>query len=100
MNFPVCKFSDTFAYLHLFYHIYVKIAIQKPTAFYDTVGFLCAGRKSLLLDLYLRLGFPNMLDDMLRTLLCTCTAMYALLVINTRNVVDNGDRSVLAGLFT
>lgn len=41
-----------------------------------------------------------MLDDMLRTLFCALTAMYALLVIDTRNIVNNGDRAMLTGLLT
>ena len=37
---------------------------------------------------------------MLRTLLSTCTAVYTLLVIDTRDVVNDGDRTVLTGLLT
>ena len=37
---------------------------------------------------------------MLRALLCTSTAVYTLLVIDTCDVVDDGDRTVLTGLLT
>ena len=39
-----------------------------------------------------------MLDDMLRTLCCTFAAVYTLLVINTGNVVDDGNGAMLTGL--
>lgn len=41
-----------------------------------------------------------MLDDLLRTLLSTLAAVYTFTVIDTRNIVDNGDRVMLARLFT
>lgn len=61
---------------------------------------ISCSRSLLLTDILFMLCLQNMFDDMLRTFLRTFTAVYTFCIINTRNIVNDGNRTVLAGLLT